>query len=111
MIGIDLGTTHSLVALWRDGRAQLVPNGLGEHLTPSCVSLCTALLLYLQHRAHWLMNSSGKPILDSAKRPTSSPIGPTGERLTTPSPAARWKGAFSIVTTKAIGRAANTISR
>ncbi|MEP6503570.1 MAG: molecular chaperone HscC [Betaproteobacteria bacterium] len=39
IVGIDLGTTNSLVAVWRDGRAQLIPNGLGEVLTPSCVSL------------------------------------------------------------------------
>lgn len=39
IIGIDLGTTNSLVAIWRDGKAQLIPNSLGEVLTPSCVSL------------------------------------------------------------------------
>ena len=39
IIGIDLGTTNSLAAVWRDGRAQLIPNSLGEVLTPSCVSL------------------------------------------------------------------------
>lgn len=39
MIGIDLGTTNSLVAAWRDGRAQIIPNALGEYLTPSCVGL------------------------------------------------------------------------
>lgn len=39
IIGIDLGTTNSLVALWKDGTAQLVPNALGTYLTPSCVSL------------------------------------------------------------------------
>jgi molecular chaperone HscC len=39
LVGIDLGTTNSLVAVWRDGRAELVPNSLGEVLTPSCVSL------------------------------------------------------------------------
>lgn len=39
MIGIDLGTTNSLVAVWENGAARLIPNGLGEVLTPSCVSL------------------------------------------------------------------------
>lgn len=39
IVGIDLGTTNSLVAVWKDGRAQLIPNALGEVLTPSCVSL------------------------------------------------------------------------
>jgi molecular chaperone HscC len=39
IVGIDLGTTNSLVAIWRDGRAELIPNALGHVLTPSCVSL------------------------------------------------------------------------
>jgi molecular chaperone HscC len=39
IIGIDLGTTNSLVAIWRDGRPELVPNALGDMLTPSVVSL------------------------------------------------------------------------
>jgi molecular chaperone HscC len=39
IIGIDLGTTNSLAAIWRDGKATIVPNALGEHLTPSCVGI------------------------------------------------------------------------
>ncbi|MEJ5058053.1 MULTISPECIES: molecular chaperone HscC [unclassified Pseudomonas] len=39
LLGIDLGTTNSLIALWLDGRAQLIPNALGDVLTPSVVSL------------------------------------------------------------------------
>lgn len=39
LVGIDLGTTNSAVAIWRDGKAELVPNALGDLLTPSAVSL------------------------------------------------------------------------
>lgn len=39
LIGIDLGTTNSAVAIWQDGAASLVPNALGELLTPSAVSI------------------------------------------------------------------------
>lgn len=39
IVGIDLGTTNSLVAVWKDGAAQLIPNSLGDFLTPSAVSL------------------------------------------------------------------------
>ena len=39
MIGIDLGTTNSLVAYYDDTRAHVIPNRLGEHLTPSVVSV------------------------------------------------------------------------
>ena len=38
IIGIDLGTTNSAVGIWRDGRAELIPNSLGSVLTPSAVS-------------------------------------------------------------------------
>jgi molecular chaperone HscC len=39
MVGIDLGTTNSAVALFRNGAAELVPNRLGHVLTPSAVSV------------------------------------------------------------------------
>ncbi|MBS5703172.1 MAG: molecular chaperone HscC [Butyricicoccus pullicaecorum] len=39
IIGIDLGTTNSLAAVWKDGKCQLIPNALGEILTPSAVSI------------------------------------------------------------------------
>jgi molecular chaperone HscC len=38
-IGIDLGTTNSAIAVWREGQAQLIPNAHGEDLTPSIVSI------------------------------------------------------------------------
>ncbi|MDE6845893.1 MAG: Hsp70 family protein, partial [Lachnospiraceae bacterium] len=38
VIGIDLGTTNSLVSVWRGGRIELIPNSFGEYLTPSVVS-------------------------------------------------------------------------
>lgn len=39
MIGIDLGTTNSLVACFRGGKAEIIPNRLGRRLTPSVVSV------------------------------------------------------------------------
>jgi molecular chaperone HscC len=38
IVGIDLGTTNSAAAVWRDGEAVLVPNALGDLLTPSAVA-------------------------------------------------------------------------
>lgn len=38
IIGIDLGTTNSLVSVYKDGQVQLIPNAFGEYLTPSVVS-------------------------------------------------------------------------
>ena len=39
IIGIDLGTTNSLVAAWDGEHARLLPNALGNLLTPSVVGL------------------------------------------------------------------------
>lgn len=39
IVGIDLGTTNSLVGVFRDGRPQLIPNAVGDLLTPSAVAL------------------------------------------------------------------------
>jgi len=39
VVGIDLGTTNSAIGIWRDGRAQLIPNSLGSVLTPSAASV------------------------------------------------------------------------
>jgi molecular chaperone HscC len=39
IVGIDLGTTNSLIAVWGPDGPRLIPNSLGEVLTPSCVSL------------------------------------------------------------------------
>ncbi len=39
IVGIDLGTTNSLVGVWRDGAVSLIPNSLGHFLTPSAVGV------------------------------------------------------------------------
>ena len=39
IIGIDLGTTNSLAAVYKDGASRLVPNAFGEYLTPRVVSI------------------------------------------------------------------------
>jgi molecular chaperone HscC len=39
IIGIDLGTTNSLVAYWKEDGPAIIPNVLGSNLTPSVVSV------------------------------------------------------------------------
>ena len=39
IIGIDLGTTNSLCAYWKDGKSRLIPNAFGTYITPSVVSV------------------------------------------------------------------------
>ena len=39
IIGIDLGTTNSLAAVWKEDKSVLIPNVFGEYLTPSVVHI------------------------------------------------------------------------
>jgi molecular chaperone HscC len=38
IVGIDLGTTNSLIAIWDGEKSKLIPNALGKFLTPSVIS-------------------------------------------------------------------------
>ena len=37
IVGIDLGTTNSLIAYFDGDQAKVIPNRLGDNLTPSVV--------------------------------------------------------------------------
>jgi hypothetical protein len=39
IVGIDLGTSNSLVAVWSENNSKLITNALGETLTPSAISI------------------------------------------------------------------------
>lgn len=39
IIGIDLGTTNCACAVFRDNKIEMIPNSLGDFLTPSAVSI------------------------------------------------------------------------
>lgn len=39
IIGIDLGTTNSACAVWRDSKVKMIPNQLGDFITPSVVNI------------------------------------------------------------------------
>lgn len=57
-VGIDLGTTYSCVAVWKNGRVEVCPNDQGNRITPSYVA--------------WSPEDGQRLIGDSAKNQASS---------------------------------------
>lgn len=68
IIGIDLGTTNSLVAVWQDGKSVLIPNSFGEYLTPSVVSVDELGKIYVGKTAKERLSSHPEQTASVFKR-------------------------------------------
>lgn len=68
IIGIDLGTTNSLAAVWQDGSSRLIPNAFGEYLTPSVVSVDEEGVVYVGKTAKERLTTHPRQTADSFKR-------------------------------------------
>lgn len=68
IIGIDLGTTNSLAAVWQDGKSVLIPNAFGEYLTPSVVSVGEDGSIYVGKTAKERLVSHPKDTVGGFKR-------------------------------------------
>ena len=53
IVGIDLGTTNSLVAVFTEEGPVIIPNRLGKHLTPSVVSVDENGNVYVGETVHF----------------------------------------------------------
>lgn len=84
LVGIDLGTTNSAVAIWRDGAPQLVPNALGKELTPSAVSVAAGGQTWVGEAALDRMATHPRDTVTSFKRMigTASTVTLAGTTLT-----------------------------
>ena len=51
IVGIDLGTTNSLISCFRNGKVEIIPNRLGKLLTPSVVSIDNEGVVYVGQTA------------------------------------------------------------
>lgn len=68
IIGIDLGTTNSLAAVWENGESKLIPNAFGEYLTPSVVSVDDDGTVYVGKTAKQRLTSHPKQTASVFKR-------------------------------------------
>lgn len=67
-IGIDLGTTNSLVASLRGGRAKVLPNAQGEEMLPSVVNYSNSDQVLVGEDARALASQHPSDTLASVKR-------------------------------------------
>ena len=68
VVGIDLGTTHSLVAVMRGARPEIIPNRAGQRLTPSVVGIDDAGRVVVGEAARSQLKSAPDRTIAEVKR-------------------------------------------
>ncbi len=68
IVGIDLGTTNSLIAYFADGEPRIIPNRLGKNLTPSVVSVDQEGNVYVGETARERMSLYPDSVAQTFKR-------------------------------------------
>lgn len=68
IVGIDLGTTNSLVAYYSDDGPKIIPNRLGKNLTPSVVSVDEEGNMYVGETARERMSLYPDTVAQAFKR-------------------------------------------
>ena len=85
IVGIDLGTTNSAVGVWRNGKAELIPNRLGQTLTPSAVGLDESGALLVGMAARERMSTHpGRTAVTFKRYMGSTQATPLGDRTYLP---------------------------
>ena len=64
VVGIDLGTTNSCVAVWKNGQIAIVPNEVGKRTTPSIVSFLPTETLVGNSAAKKMMSNYKNTVYD-----------------------------------------------
>ncbi|XP_074267558.1 heat shock cognate 70 kDa protein-like [Silene latifolia] len=67
VIGIDLGTTYSCVAIWRHDRVEIILNDQGNHTTPSCVAFTESERLIGEAAVNQVARNPVNTIFDSKR--------------------------------------------
>lgn len=68
IVGIDLGTTNSLIAYFSEEGPRIIPNRLGKNLTPSVVSVDSAGNVYVGETARERMSLYPDTVAQTFKR-------------------------------------------
>ena len=68
IVGIDLGTTNSLIAYFAEEGPRIIPNRLGKNLTPSVVSVDEEGNIYVGETARERMSLYPDSVVSAFKR-------------------------------------------